>query len=173
MSNKESLKEVVRSYFLNEVPYDLRAGMRWNPQTHLSEPKPTTTRTKVHAVAARIRQVADYFQANPKMRVKGTLTDGKKVCALGAVQYSRKIGLTWDPIASRNCNSSQTMDVMESMGIVDVNDSAVPNEQFLSYVRFCADVLDAYAASGDWAGSVNKQPLAKRLKINVKSSVSA
>lgn len=166
MSTKESLRSVVNDYQLKLPSHELTGGYSWAR-------KPKATPTTIHAVAARIRQVANFFQANPKMRVKGTLKDGHKVCAIGAVQHSRKIGLTWDPNASRNCNSQQTMEVMENMGIVDVNDSSVPSEQFLSYMRFCADVLDAYAISGDWAKAVNSQPLAKRLKINVKSNVSA
>ncbi|UOF82159.1 hypothetical protein [Caudoviricetes sp.] len=166
-TSRNTLTATVSRYLFFSPPYEFRPREVWNAKLGRYTKRAAVTKTTVRAVAARIRQVADFFEANPKMRCKGDLMIGHKVCAMGAVENSRKIGLTWDPTASRNCNSRQTMNVMENMGIVDVNDSAVPNEQFISYVRFCADVLDAWANTGDWAGSVNKQPLAKRLKINV------
>ena len=86
---KESLAETVRAQTLKYVPYALRATDKWTDNARKYVVVPPASKSTIHAIAARIRQVADYFEANPRQRVKGTFVDGHKVCAIGAVRHSR------------------------------------------------------------------------------------
>lgn len=104
------------------------------------------TPTEIRAIADRIDQVADFFQQNPDMRTKGVeINNAGLVCAIGAVNYSRKIGLKFNPFASKNCNAKDTTRVMSACYIVDLNDSYMPAEQFRNYMRGVANVLRTFA----------------------------
>lgn len=105
---------------------------------------------EITAIATRISQLADWFEWNPNQRIKGALAHDKGaeygVCAIGAVMNARKIGLKWDPTASRNCNAKDTVAVMTAFNLVDLNDSMLPAKQYRNYLRTIASVLNNIAA---------------------------
>ena len=107
-----------------------------------------TTPTELRAIADRFDQVVGYFKANPRKRFKGALTndtDTLRVCAIGAVRFSREIGLKWTDFASRNCNAGDTSEMMIAMGVVHINDSAVKAEQFYNWTTNCARLIRQFA----------------------------
>lgn len=106
-----------------------------------------STPTEIRAIAQRIREVADFFEHHPNIRIKNRMMSNDGVCAIGAVYNARKVGLAWSPFASKNCNAQQTMDVMSFAGLVLLNDSGMPAKQFRNYMRHVADLLDRYADS--------------------------
>lgn len=114
--------------------------------THFIFGSPTPT--ELRAIADRFDQVVAYFKANPRKRYKGALaseTAAKRVCAMGAVRYSREIGLKWTDFASKNCNANATMEMMDSMGVVEMNDSNIKAEQFYNWTTNCARLIRQFA----------------------------
>lgn len=107
-----------------------------------------STPTELRAIADRFDQVVAYFKANPRKRYKGALSNETatlRVCAMGAVRYNREIGLKWTDFASKNCNANQTMEMMNSMGVVMMNDSSIKAEQFYNWTTNCARLIRQFA----------------------------
>jgi hypothetical protein len=155
MGNEASKYHWNVGYALRWAPTNLvrvvNGDANWYPAP-LKGLKPSVLR----AAAERIRQVADFFEAYPGMRIKGEEYDDRtgKVCAIGAISNARKLGIAWDSAeASKNCNAKQTTDLMSALGIIECNDSSMPAAQFRTFMRHSADVLDRL--------SEMKKPLAK------------
>lgn len=130
------------AYTNHALPQALRGLTRGDAYSAFQHRTPT----EIVAIATRMEQVADFFEDHPNLRCKGMELSGKGlVCAIGAVRYSRKVGLSWDPFASKNCNADETIWAMEYLDIVSLNDSSMPAEQFRTYLRNVARVLKKWA----------------------------
>lgn len=106
---------------------------------------------EIEAMASRLDTITDYFEKNPKARAKGKKWDADETqfCLIGAMERSRKIGLKFDPKASRNISTNQAARWMSLAGLTVANDSDMTHAQVMRLNRKTAQVLRQYAAMVD------------------------